>query len=132
MDGKTPPRPLLSLSRRTRIAVVVVRGFPVDALLLLVDEYDDDDKVGGGDDDDDDDDDDAAAVAAGVILFCSAGVLIAISQACASRDRGRRRRTEGKTLPPPAATPANDWVGQAGRQPGISSARRNTISSSPR
>ena len=132
MDGKTPLRPLLSLSRRTRIAVVVVvvRGFPVDALLLLVDEYDDDDKVGGGDDDDDDDD--AAAVAAGVILFCSAGVLIAISQACASRDRGRRRRTEGKTLPPPAATPANDWVGQAGRQPGISSARRNTISSSPR
>ena len=104
-------RPLLS--RPTRI-VVVVRGFPSDALLLLLD---DEDKVGGGD---------AARMTpttqlqrAAVILFCSAGVLIAISQACASRDRGRRRRTEGKTLPPPAATPANDWVGQGGRQPGI-------------
>lgn len=81
-------RPLLS--RPTRI-VVVVRGFPSDALLLLLD---DEDKVGGGD---------AARMTpttqlqrAAVILFCSAGVLIAISQACASIERrGRRAERAG-------------------------------------
>ena len=57
----------------------------------------------------------AAAAAAAEILFCSAGVLIAISQACASKDR--RGCWEGKTLPPPAAiSPMIGLDKQAGRR----------------
>ena len=98
MDGKTPP-PAVRLAR-----IAVVRGFPCSsspmtvAMMTMTSATDA-----------------AAAVAAAVILFCSAGVLIAISQACASKDR--RGRWEGKTLPPPAAIPPMIGLDkQAGRR----------------
>ena len=94
MDGKTPPPAV----RLTRIAVV--RG---------------DD---GGDDDDDEGDRRScgARAAAAVILFCSAGVLIAISQACASKDR-RGCWEGGENTSTARCDPSNDWVGQASRPP---------------